>query len=87
MFSFTEDDCYREWTDASARIELAVRESAGLQVSLLWTKEVDTLTVAVRDAGCGDAFELVVEDGDALDVFYHPYAHAALRGLSYGVAA
>ena len=28
----------------------------------------------------GDSFELAVEPHEALEVFHHPYAYAALRG-------
>jgi hypothetical protein len=36
------------------------------------------VTVAVTDTKTGEAFELPVREGErALEVFYHPYAHAA----------
>jgi hypothetical protein len=68
-------------------IELASRDSGGLHVALLWTRETDVLTVSVNDRATDDRFELVVEEGEALDAYYHPYAYAALRGVSYGLAA
>jgi hypothetical protein len=68
-------------------IELASRDNGGLHVSLLWTQETDVFTVSVDDLGTGDRFELVVEDRNPLDVFYHPYAYAAVRGVEYGIAA
>ena len=43
---------------------------------------------ALEEVRFGHAlFELVVEDRNALDVYYHPYAYAALRGVDFGVAA
>jgi hypothetical protein len=68
-------------------IELASRECAGLLVTLLWSEAADFFAVSVFDAGTGDAFELVVEDRNPLDVYYHPYAYAALRGVEYRLAA
>jgi hypothetical protein len=68
-------------------IELASRESGTLHVALLWRPETDLFTVAVDDPAVGDRFELVVDDRDPLDVYYHPYAYAALRGVEYVIAA
>jgi hypothetical protein len=40
------------------------------------------VTVAVDDAANDDYFELVLDEHDRpLDVFHHPFAHAAARGL------
>ena len=60
-------------------IELAHRESGGTQIALLWSKEKATLTVSVVGACAADSFELEAAEASALDVFYHPYAYAALR--------
>jgi hypothetical protein len=61
--------------------ELAYRENDGLAVSLLWNPADDALTVTVLDAYTGEALEVPVEDASPLDVFQHPFAYAALRGL------
>ena len=63
-----------------ARRELAYRSSNGIDVFLLWCPADDTLAVVVIDEN-SDSFELVVTAAEALDVFDHPYAHAAFRGL------
>jgi len=56
-------------------------------VSLLWHADSDFLSVVVSDTRVGEAFELVLDDrDDALDVFHHPYAYAAYRGLDFGHA-
>jgi hypothetical protein len=57
--------------------ELAHRVSAGVEVTLLWTKLGDRLCVRVHDLRSGDRFELEPERRQALEAFYHPYAHAA----------
>ena len=68
-------------------IELASREAGTLHVALLWKEETELCLVAVDDPSTGDRFELVVDDGRPLEMYYHPYAYAALRGVEYGVAA
>jgi hypothetical protein len=57
--------------------ELAVRESNGLHVLLLWHPREDELTVSVEDTRAGSRFQLAVARDRALDVFYHPFAYAA----------
>lgn len=64
--------------------ELHSRISGGMQVRLLWSQDDDRVAVAVAvdDITTGDAFMVEVNDGErALDVFQHPYAYAALRGV------
>jgi hypothetical protein len=66
------------------RTELAVRQQDGATVRLFWTRGTDVLAVAVVDHRNGDSFEFVLEpDERPLDVFYHPYAYAAARGLDF----
>lgn len=63
-----------------ARRELAHRRVNGIDVTLWWSPGDDTLAVTVIDEA-GDSFELVVEPHEAVDVYEHPYAYAAFRGL------
>jgi len=66
--------------------ELASRESNGVMVQLSWSRSTNLVTVSVTDPANGDYFELVLDEGErALDVFNHPYAHAAARGLDFGL--
>ena len=63
--------------------ELHSRISDGIQVRLLWSREHDRVVVAIDDAKTGDAFTVDVrKDESPLDVFHHPYAYAALRGIA-----
>ena len=62
-------------------IELDHRTHDGVEVSLLWQPDNDVVVVEVRDARAGDAFQLVVDAEEALDVFRHPFAYAAFRGV------
>lgn len=63
--------------------ELAFRKTDGLEITLLWNAGENRLTVAVYDARLGDSFEVPAPNERALDVFYHPYAHTARRGIEY----
>ena len=73
-----------EATDDISRTELASRGTHGITVRLLWSRSTNQVTVAVDDAANDDYFELVLdEDEQALDVFNHPFAHAAARGLDF----
>ena len=70
-----------------ARVVLAQRRNAGVQVTLLWAEGTSAVAVLVRDEGNDDQFELSVEPGaNALDTFEHPYAYAAWRGIDYRLA-
>jgi hypothetical protein len=66
--------------------EIAVRENEGLAVSLLWSKTVDRVKVAVADARLDEQFEFDVANADALAAFYHPFAYVAGQGLAFGGA-
>jgi len=73
-----------EPTELTRRTELMSRESNGITVRLLWSRATNLVTVAVADAASDDYFELVLdEDEPALEVFNHPFAHAAARGLEF----
>ena len=63
--------------------ELDHRETDGVEVSLLWTRSTNAVTVLVRDAKSGDEFDLAVDAADARDAFDHPYAYAARNGIAY----
>lgn len=66
--------------------ELHRRASAGLEVSLLWSRSASKLVVSVADTMTGERFELPVEREDALEAFNHPFAYAAGHGITWGAA-
>jgi hypothetical protein len=73
-----------EATDDISRTELASRETNGITVRLFWIRSTSLVTVAVDDAANDDHFELILgEDDKVLDVFHHPFAHAAARGVEF----
>jgi hypothetical protein len=65
--------------------ELAQRQSAGIEVLLLWYPEADRVEVSVRDSRTGAEFQIDVPPADALEAYYHPYAYAAKLESSYGI--
>jgi hypothetical protein len=68
--------------------ELDHRTADGVEVALLWHAGRDFLSVLVSHTRAGEAFELVLDERDhALDVFHHPYAYAAHRGLEFGLGS
>jgi hypothetical protein len=63
----------------TGRRELAHRTSDGLEVTLLWTKPTDTVTLEIVDFRSGERLEVEVAKHAALDAFNHPYVYAANR--------
>jgi len=62
--------------------ELDRRSNDLIDVALLWREHDDRVLVAVSDGKTGARFEIEVRDGErALDVFHHPFAYAACRGI------
>jgi hypothetical protein len=61
---------------------LLSRRSGTVEVALLWSRRKHRAAVAVDDDATGSHFELVVEPADdPIDLFEHPYAYAAARGI------
>jgi hypothetical protein len=62
--------------------ELDHRSNDRIDVWLLWRERDNRVLVAVADDKTGERFEIELRDGEhALDVFHHPYAYAAWRGI------
>ena len=62
--------------------ELDSRFTDGIRVTLLWCEHDGRVMVSVLDTKSRDAFCLDVCQGECpLDVFHHPYAYAAHRGI------
>jgi hypothetical protein len=62
----------------------ASRENAGIRVTLLWAADTNAVAVLVLNDGTDDKFELLIEpDVNPVDVYEHPYAYAAWRGIDY----
>ena len=67
--------------------ELATRESAGIQVTLLWSRGDGTLSIVVRDNRTGEEFSLVPGPDEVMDVYRHPFAYRASRGAASTLAS
>ena len=63
-------------THSSSWAELAMRETDGLVVSLLWSAPENRVKVVVRDTRIQRRFELAVAPDCALDAFHHPFLYA-----------
>jgi len=59
-----------------ALVELASRSSSGIDVSLLWDRRRNTLSVQVIDWQTSETFAITVAASRALEVFEHPFAYA-----------
>lgn len=63
--------------------QLDSRTGDGIEVQLLWDELDGDVVVTVADAKTGDRFLLEVGlKDDAMDVFRHPFAHAAWREVA-----
>jgi hypothetical protein len=63
--------------------ELDSRVADGIHVRLVWFERTNQVAVEVDDMKTGDTFTVDVSARErALDVFHHPYAYAALRGIT-----
>ena len=69
--------------EIQAFTELAQRAGDGIVVSLMWRRADNALRVSIANAQTGVEFELDAYPENALDIYYHPYAYAAYRGLNY----
>jgi hypothetical protein len=56
---------------------LDYRENDGIEVSLLWDRANDSLTVYACDTRTNESFEIAVDAAKAREVFLHPYAYAS----------
>ena len=62
--------------------ELVSRRSGSAEVVLFWSRRTHRAAVKLEDEATGEVVELEVgPQDDPLDVFNHPYAYAARRGL------
>jgi hypothetical protein len=62
---------------ASSR-ELAHRVTSYVEVTLLWRKVDNALTLRLLELATGIEYEIGVQPEDALDAFNHPYAYLRL---------
>jgi hypothetical protein len=57
--------------------ELAQRRTDGLEITLVWARDDDSVHVTVVNERTGRIVDFPVDRAKALDAFYHPFAYAA----------
>jgi hypothetical protein len=62
--------------DAMTHEELDYRTNDGIEVSLLWNRLDNSLSVRVIDAKTRERFRVAVRADEAMDAFRHPFAYA-----------
>ena len=60
---------------SAPRQELAFRSSGGLEITLYWDADEQTTSVEIHQPATQETIALTVPHEDALDAFYHPFAH------------
>jgi hypothetical protein len=82
-----EEETMTRYDNHKPPVVLASRKNAGIRVALLWAEDTNTVAVVVGDDSTDDQFELLVEpEANPIDVYEHPYAYAAWRGIDYRAA-
>jgi hypothetical protein len=66
--------------------ELDHRKSGPFEVSLLWDRDLETVSLTIRDSRSGRSLELPVVHNRALQAFKHPFAFAASSGVDYAAS-
>jgi hypothetical protein len=67
--------------DRAKSRELAHRVTSCVEVTLLWRKLDNALTLRLVEIATGIEFEIGVQPEDALDAFNHPYAYLRVPKL------
>jgi hypothetical protein len=62
--------------DIDSTTELAYRENNGITVSIVWNRNTTSLAVIVHHRDTDQTLRIPAATASAMDVFYHPYAHA-----------
>jgi hypothetical protein len=57
--------------------ELDYRDNDGIEVSLVWNRADNSLTVFAYDSRTDERLSIAVHPAQAREVFLHPYAYAA----------
>jgi hypothetical protein len=64
-------------------VELDHRSSGPFEVTLLWHRDLEVVSLTIRDNRSRRSLELSVPHGRALQAFKHPFAYAASGGVDY----
>jgi hypothetical protein len=64
-------------------VELDHRESGPFEVTLFWHRDLEVVSLTIRDNRSARSLELPVVHDRALQAFKHPFAYAASAGVDY----
>lgn len=64
-------------------LELDHRKSGPFEVTLLWHRDLETVSLTIRDIRSDRSLELPVVHERARQAFKHPFAYAASGGVDY----
>jgi len=65
-------------------VELDNRKGGALEVSLLWHRDTQSVSLTIRDHRTRRSIELPVAHDRARQAFQHPFAYAASMGVDGG---
>jgi hypothetical protein len=66
--------------------ELDHRKGGPFEVSLLWHRDIEVVSLTIRDNRSGRSLELPVANDQALQAFQHPFAYAASVGVDFAAS-
>jgi hypothetical protein len=58
-----------------SRLELARRAGGGIEVTLYWSAHDNSTSIEIWDAASEETLVFGVDREQALEAFYHPFAH------------
>jgi hypothetical protein len=67
-------------------LELDHRKSGPFEVSLLWHRDIEIVSLTIRDNRSGRSLELPVVHDRAMQAFKHPFAAAASFGVDFATS-
>jgi hypothetical protein len=69
----------------TAIVELDYRQGGGFEVALLWHRDIEAVSLTIRDSRSGQSLEVPVAHDQAMQAFNHPFAYAASISAHYAV--
>jgi hypothetical protein len=66
--------------------ELDHRKSGPFEVSLVWHRDLESVSLTIRDSRSGRSLEVPVVGDRALQAFKHPFAYVASHGVDYAAS-
>jgi hypothetical protein len=64
-------------------VELDCRTGGAFEVLLLWHRDLEAVSLTIRDRRSSRSLEIPVASDQALQAFKHPFAYAVSVGVDY----